>query len=46
MGQELDRERSKRDRIERLRQRLNGAKTWPQIAGVIKGLLDLLEDEL
>lgn len=38
--------RSKRERVDRLRARLGAAKTWPELRGVLKGLLDLLEDEL
>ena len=35
-----------RDKINRLRERVREAKTWPQLQNVIKGILDLLEDEL
>lgn len=37
---------AKRDRIERLRERLREAKTWEQLRNVLKGVLDLLADEL
>jgi hypothetical protein len=49
MGQEEDRARDKRDRIERLRRRLDAIKLEAaarQLRDVIKGVLDLLEDEL
>ena len=49
MGQQEDRARAKRDRIERLRKRLDVIKLGPderQLRDVIKGILDLLEDEL
>lgn len=39
-------DRDKRDRIERLRERLREAKTWEQLRNVLKGVLDLLADEL
>lgn len=38
--------RSKRERLDRLRERLGQASTWPQLRGVLKGLLDLLDEEL
>lgn len=39
--------RSKRDRIERLRTRLAKVRTNPMdLVDIIKGVLDLLEDEL
>lgn len=51
MGQEEDRARAKRDRIERLRKRLEQVKRSHgdgvnPLISVIKGILDLLEDEL
>lgn len=43
-------DRDKRDRIERLRRRLDQVQTasveGAQLVSVIKGILDLLEDEL
>lgn len=40
-------DRDKRERIERLRQRLSDARERPAaLAAVLKGLLDLLADEL
>lgn len=51
MAQETDKQRDKRDRIERLRRRLE--QTVQNLPGparplvaVIKGVLDLLDDEL
>lgn len=38
--------RSKADRIERLRRRMENADTARKMADVIKGILDLLADEL
>lgn len=47
MAQETDKQRGKRDRIERLRRRLDALKTSdPFLVNVIKGILDLLDDEL
>ncbi len=50
MGQEEDRARAKRDRIERLRKRLKRlSQDDPAaivLAGILLGILDLLEDEL
>lgn len=39
-------DRDKRDRIERLRKRLDAARTPEQLRGVLQGILDLLADEL
>lgn len=39
-------DRSKADRIARLRERIREAKTWPQIVNAMLGVLDLLADEL
>lgn len=39
-------DRDKHERIERLRERLREAKTWEQLRNVLKGVLDLLADEL
>lgn len=39
-------DRDKMERIERLRQRLADAVTHQRLVGVVKGLLDLLADEL
>lgn len=39
-------DRDKRDRIERLRRRLENADTARKLTDVVKGILDLLEDEL
>lgn len=49
MAQETDKQRSKRDRIERLRRRLErileqGGRN--DLVAVIRGILDLLDDEL
>lgn len=38
--------RTKRDRINRLRERLNAAETVEQLRSMMQGLLDLLGDEL
>jgi hypothetical protein len=39
-------ERTVRDRIERLRRRLDLATNFLELRNIIKGILDLLEDEL
>lgn len=50
MAQETDKQRGKRDRIERLRRRLEKvhlrSENEQQLCNVIKGILDLLDDEL
>ena len=46
MAQDDDKQRTTRERIERLRERLREAKTWEQLRNVMKGVLDLLADEL
>jgi hypothetical protein len=46
MGQEEDRQRANRDRIERLRKRLEKAASFRELIATLKGILDLLEDEL
>ncbi len=38
--------RTKRNRINRLRERLNAAETLEQLRSMMQGLLDLLGDEL
>jgi hypothetical protein len=40
------RNRTKRERIARLRKRLDTAVGWLELVGIVKGLLDLLDDEL
>jgi hypothetical protein len=46
LAQDDDKQRTTRERIERLRERLREAKTWEQLRNVMKGILDLLADEL
>lgn len=47
MAQDDDKQRTKRDRIERLRKRLEAIKTSdPFLVNIIKGILDILADEL
>ena len=52
MNQQTDKERDPKARIARLRDRLRGIEELPQsdrprvVAGVLKGVLDLLEDGL
>jgi len=46
MKYNVDRGRSMEARIERLRTRLREARTATDIINVLKGILDLLEDEL
>lgn len=51
MAQDDDKQRTKRDRIERLRKRLDELKLVAgsdaaRLIAILKGLLDLLDDEL
>ena len=46
MARDNEPQRSKADRIERLRKRLDGHVELPQLRDVLKGILDLLADEL
>lgn len=46
MSAQDDKRRTRRERIERLRKRLdNAAGSSPLLVAVLKGVLDLLEDE-
>jgi len=52
MAQDDDKQRTTRERIERLRERVKQAQhnpvttTDPQLYGILKAILDLLSDEL
>lgn len=50
MAQDDDKQRTKRDRIERLRRRLDGVRgvdaDIATVVGILKGVLDILADEL
>lgn len=46
LTQKTHQDRNKVDRINRLKERVKEAKTWPQICNAILGVLDLLADEL
>jgi len=45
MAIQQDQERTVLERIERLRLRLDRAKTFDELRGVLKGMLDLLADQ-
>lgn len=46
VSQEQDRDRAIRDRTERLRRRLKDVSDMRTLIGLVKGILDLLADEL
>lgn len=46
MGRTEDQERSKRERIDRIRRRVKAAQSVEDWRGVLQALLDLLGDEL
>lgn len=50
MGSQDDRQHTRRERIDRLRKRVEAVwvagNTPPELIGVLKGILDLLGDEL